>query len=247
MFKTEREIYIVLLIAAGVITIILVSFFILLLKQYRAHKILFKEKMLAEITATEKERKKLAGDIHDDIGPLLAATRMQVKKASPEALDKAVTYIDDLMVQVRAISHTLMPVSLSRLGLVAAVKDFCDSVSSSGGLSITYDLEETGLGENEIHLYRIIHEIVNNTLRHAEASLLHITIRKETRKLTIATADNGKGTDMNHHNPGHGLKNIASRAELLGGDLYIETAPGKGMHFTLEIPLNEIAFSNSGR
>src|SRR4051812_18790624 len=101
MFSNEEKIYTLLLIASGILAFILVLFIISLIRNFKRFKILQKEKLVAEITATEKERKQIASDIHDDIAPVLAAVKMQIGTVDEPgaALIKAMLYIDDIIVQ----------------------------------------------------------------------------------------------------------------------------------------------------
>jgi signal transduction histidine kinase len=237
MLPHEQKIYILLLIASGVLALILLLFIISLIRNFRAFKKLHREKLIAEIIATEKERRQIAGDIHDDIAPVLAAAKMQISsvdKAQP-ALIKAMQYIDDVIVQVRGISHALMPAALIRKGLVPALRDHIDSLNAAGTVHIEARMEEVSLCENDVHVYRILHEVLHNALKHAGASLIELKLQSIGREVIIDIRDDGKGASPEKHN-GLGMINIRSRVELLNGTMEIQSTPLKGMCYLIVIP-----------
>jgi two-component system NarL family sensor kinase len=135
-----------------------------------------------------------------------------------------------------------MPNTLLRKGLVKAIDEFIESSTQGYKLSIKLITDkETRLGlDKEINIYRIVQEIVHNTVKHANASLLVIRITQENNLFILSTTDNGTGFDYfarSKDNTGLGLRNLQSRAEIMGGEITCMTEPGKGTNYTLEIPV----------
>ncbi|MDB5229763.1 MAG: hypothetical protein JWN76_568 [Chitinophagaceae bacterium] len=248
MDTNEAKIYFSLLIAACIFVVILLLFIISLFAQFTKNKQLYKEKINAEITASEKERKIIAEDMHDDIGPLLSAAKLLLSSMDitdendMKALHNANKYIDEVIANIRRLSNALLPTILTRKGLVSAIKEYCDHIADSGKMKVTthFFLDKFDFKGMDIHYYRIIQETINNSLKHSKADVINLTMEETPEKLVINIRDNGIGFDYKKNldkNAGLGLRNILSRVELLRGELFIETAKGKGVHYTIEIPV----------
>ena len=135
-----------------------------------------------------------------------------------------------------------MPNTLVRKGLRKAIEEFAESSQQTYGLQVKFICEQNlQLSQHkEINIYRIIQEIFHNTIKHAKATVLIIKILIEDNRLLVMTADNGKGFDYFaklKDNPGLGLRNLQSRAEVMGGELSCQSDPGKGTMYTFEIPV----------
>ncbi|HEY4149188.1 MAG TPA: sensor histidine kinase [Chitinophagaceae bacterium] len=248
MHSTETKIYTTILIAAGVLAIILVYFVVNIIRQQRKNLIFQKEKIQAEITTLENERRRIASDLHDDLGPLLSAVKLQINSVEVpdgedrELIERSGMYIDNILSRIREISNNLMPQVLSRKGLVIALQEFIDNLTLGHPFDIVFNSagDISLKGDREIHLYRIILEVIHNALKHSNASKLEVMIRNENDYLRVDIADNGSGFEyyaINKTGSGLGLKNIASRVEMLKGNLYVDTQPGEGTKYRIEIPL----------
>jgi two-component system, NarL family, sensor kinase len=248
MDPSEKELYNVVLIVVGVVGITLIYFIITIIRYQRRSLRLHKEKIQAEIDTLEKERRRIASDLHDELGPLLSAVKLHINSLNTTDPDdeaviaKSSTYLDSIIRKLREISNNLMPNTLVRKGLSKAINEFIDNNRGVYGLEIKFICEyELHLNQHkEVNLYRIIQEILHNTIKHAEASLLIIKIVVEGGRLLLMTADNGKGFDYFakvKDNPGLGLRNLQSRAEVMGGELTCQSEPGKGTTYTIEIPI----------
>jgi signal transduction histidine kinase len=207
----------------------------------------------AVIEAEEKERVRIARELHDGIGQQLSAAKLNVaalqaasKTEKPEEkmmIQNAVELIDESIKEVRAVSHSMMPSVLIKAGLVSAVREFINKISSTGNLKI--NLEITGLTERldntvETVLFRVLQELVNNIIKHAKASEVGIQFIRHENELTILVEDNGIGFDvskLNTEDGGIGLKNIQSRIAYLNGEVIFDSYPGKGTTVTIELPL----------
>lgn len=216
-----------------------------MIRQLEEEKKLMAAKLLVE--GQEEERKRIAVELHDGLGVLLSATRMQfssIKDTSPEnkpLIDRATQLLEQAAGDVRKISHNMMPGLLTNLGFYDAAEDLVDKLNESGQIRAVCEIEENlaRLPENnEIMLYRIVQELVNNTLKHAEASFISLHIGTIDGKLEIRYSDDGKGFIVENmlESQSIGLKSIQSRVSFLNGFLEIQSSPGKGTRCYIRIP-----------
>jgi two-component system, NarL family, sensor kinase len=248
MDATEKEYYNSLLTVVVVIGIILLYFIITAIRYQRRSLRLYKEKIQAEIDTLENERRRIASDLHDELGPLLSAVKLQINNLETtdpgdmQLIDKSSEYIDSIIKKLREISNDLMPNTLLRKGLKKAIEEFIDNSLETYKLPVKFICEqELQLDQNkEVNLYRIVQEILHNTLKHAKASMLIIKISIEDNRLFLMTADNGIGFDYFlkiRDNMGLGLRNLQSRTEIMGGEFTCSSEPDKGTAYTIEIPV----------
>ncbi len=247
MATNETSIYTALLIAASTIGMILIFFVISLMRQHRRNVQLHKEKIEAEIATLEKERKRMASDLHDEIGPLLSAVKLNINSLDSQepgdrkVIEKVSGYIDEMLTKVREVSNDLMPSSLTRRGLYAAVADFSGRINHSSSIAVNASCTgpEELSKESQVHVFRIIQEIIHNSIKHSAASVIDVRLQQLNKLLKLDINDNGKGFDYKKilaESDGLGLKNILSRVELMGGVMYLDATPGKGVSYSIEIP-----------
>jgi len=246
----------------GLAVVFIASFIILYLRQRAVHvKIITEEKIrrLEEekklmgakllVEGQEEERKRIATELHDGLGVLLSATKMQFSvirdknTENREIIDKAYKMLEQASGDVRKISHNMMPGLLTKLGFYEAVQDLFEKIDDSGKLHAVCAIRgnEERLPENkEIMLYRIVQEMVNNTLKHAEANNIELKVTADEEKLDVLYADDGKGFDVKEKlgTESIGLKSIQSRVDFLNGRLQVDSNPGKGVRYSLQIPVN---------
>jgi signal transduction histidine kinase len=247
----ETKIYVALLIVVGFMGIFLLFFVITILRHQRRNQELYKAKVNAEITTMEKERTRIASDLHDDLGPMLSAVKLLINDLELRGEDDKATlvrangYIDDVLLQLRTISNDLVPQALNRKGLVVAVDEFISELNEKRAMHIdftfTKDLDIPS--SKGIHLWRIIHEMIHNADKHANASKMEILLEEKNEKLILNLHDNGCGFDSKDLitvQKGLGLKNILSRVEALKGNLYIDSNPRSGTAYSIEIPTKQI-------
>ncbi len=243
----ETTLYHAILIAASMIGLIMVYFFITVLRQQGINRRLFKEKLRTEIQTLEKERKRMAADLHDDLGPSLLSIKFQTSSfeltdpADRETLTQVHLQMDQLLHRIREISADLLPVALTRKGLPAAMQEFTQKLSGSAGLEIRLRIGDTPIlsDETAVHVFRILQEITHNTIRHARASELQLGWMRKNSQFIIIASDNGIGFDTDktsQYAGGLGLNNIVSRTEILGGKLYLDSTPGKGTSYRIVLP-----------
>jgi signal transduction histidine kinase len=216
------------------------------IRQLEEEKKLLAAKSLVE--GQEEERKRIAQELHDGLGVLLSTTKMHfsaVSDSTPEArplIEKATKMLEQATTDVRKISHNMMPGLLTKLGLFEAVADLFEKLSETESVNIKFDIpeDEKRLAENkEIMIYRIIQELVNNTLKHAEAENIEFRMTFLGDKLEIYYSDDGKGFDMVEKldSKSIGLTSLQSRINFLNGKLRFHSDPGKGVIYNLEVPV----------
>jgi signal transduction histidine kinase len=216
------------------------------IKQLEEEKKLLAARSLVE--GQEEERKRIAKDLHDGIGVLLSTAKMQftaLKDKNPEnkdLVDKAGKLLEQASVDVRRISHNMMPGLLTKFGLNEALADLFEQLDETPDLSAKVDTnkEDIRLAENqEIMLYRIIQELVYNTLKHAGAKNISLNLNFADDTLNLHYADDGVGFEMDKQTESIsiGLKGIESRVSFLGGEVNMESETGNGFHCYIKVPV----------
>jgi two-component system, NarL family, sensor kinase len=220
-------------------------------RKFDAHILLQQEQRnKAIIEAEEKERIRIARELHDGIGQQLSAAKMNlsalehnVAEKDKEKFQSLMTLVDEAVTEVRSVSHNMMPNALIRSGLVSAVRDFIHKINSSGPLKI--DLSIVGLQERldattESVLYRVLQENISNIIKHANATQIGIQLMKHETHLNMMIEDNGIGFDTKlvHTAEGIGLKNMVSRIQFLNGTIEFDSTIGKGTSVIIDIPLS---------
>lgn len=203
----------------------------------------------ALIDGEEKERRRIAQELHDGINGDLAAVKYRLSgledaglgKEDQENLKKTIEMIDSSCAQVRSISHNLMPSSIVDFGLVETVREHCAKINQSHPL--TLDFQYFGNPavlpkKAETVIYRIIQELINNIIKHAGASTAMVQMNFHESELFITVEDNGKGFDIQTVQKGLGLKNIRSRIQFLNAQLEIDSnANGTSFNMTFDLNL----------
>jgi signal transduction histidine kinase len=207
-----------------------------------------KKLLQAVIENQEAERKRIAYDLHDEIGALLSTSRLYFDQLSPGRAEeqlKAVSakinsLFDHMMTNIRRISHDLRPVVLENMGLVEAIEDVSYKLTEAGvEFFFTHCLTFKMTRESELILYRIFQELVTNTLKHARASRIDFLLEVKGDQLYFDYRDNGVGFSPSNNADGLGLKSIESRLSLLGASMQRENA-GEGVRFTAHLNLDNL-------
>ena len=196
------------------------------------------------------ERTRLAKDLHDGLGSILSSAKYSfssmkdnliITPVTAAAFERSMGMLDHSISELRRIAHNMMPEALVKFGLDSALRDFCNSVDQSGALQLTYqsfDIEESSISALTAGaVYRIIQELVNNILRHANATTALVQLVRKDGTLSITVEDNGKGfnTSILQTSNGTGYLNLRNRVEYLNGTIDIQTAPDKGTSVNIEI------------
>lgn len=247
MDAQETKVFITILILIVAVATILIFFFISMVRQQKINLELKQKNMVSELNSIEKERARIAADLHDELSPILSAIKLKVSTFELTGVEdkrqqqKTNEHLNDVLKRMREISFDLMPVTLQRKGLTAALQELVSYTSNKNELRIELAAMPVQLNETySIHLYRIVQEIIHNTIKHAGASLLQLELKMEAEKLKLSSKDNGKGfhyREKLEQESGFGLRNLLARTDVLGGELFIESKEGEGTIYTIEIPL----------
>ena len=202
------------------------------------------------INAEEKERKRIASDLHDGVGQMMSAAYMnlqaikdQIKNISPDDADlfsKSLSLVKESCDEVRQVSHNMMPNALLVKGLAKAVQEFIGQINQR---NLKINLSTEGIFQYlpthvEGVLYRVIQESVNKVIKHAGATLMDISINQSEDGIDVMIEDNGKGFDQETILLGNGLYNMQKRAEELGGKVEIKSGLGQGTTVKLTWPMS---------
>ncbi len=237
----------------------------LLYRKYKAKKekelqiaiMIQREKATIDILqAEDQERRRIAAELHDGVGQAMLAAWINLQAMEPQlsalkddekrSFTKAVEMVGEGCKEVREVSHALMPGAILNKGLVQAVKDFLKQIDEKI-IKIRFDanLDKSPDDVTASLLYRIIQECVNNTLKHASASELDITIDDTADGISIQIEDNGKGFDVgqtignNEFSAGLGLQNIKHRVAYMQGSVEWDSSPGNGTVVTILVPVKQ--------
>ena len=257
LFKKDIWNYI---LAGSILTILVIS--ILSYRNYRHTKSLQQQRISEletekQLSATEavlkgeeQERTRLAKDLHDGLGGMLSGIKYTLNDMkgnlimtaeNAQAFERSMDMLDSSIREMRRVAHNMMPEALVKFGLDTAIRDFCNDITKSGALQVQY--QSIGLDDAELDqvknvtIYRIVQELLNNTMKHASAknALVQLTYNKE--QLTVTVEDDGKGFDpaLLKLSKGIGWSNIQNRVEFLKGTWDVSSEPGKGTSVHIEI------------
>jgi signal transduction histidine kinase len=255
----KKEIMNYILIGSAAIVIVIS---ILLYRNYRQKqklqqqriRELEKEQQLMAIDAVlkgeEKERTRLAKDLHDGLGGMLSGIRYSFQNIkenlvmTPDnhlAFERGMDMLNSSIKEMRRVAHNMMPESLVKFGLDTALKDFCNDINQSGAIHTTYQsigLENSALDQTtSISIYRIVQELINNTMKHASAKTAIVQVFKTKGEISITVEDDGKGFDpmILQMANGIGWSNIQSRVDFLKGKINIQSEKEKGTSVHIEL------------
>jgi two-component system, NarL family, sensor kinase len=204
----------------------------------------------AVLKGEEQERTRIAKDLHDGLGGMLSGIKftfstmkgnMVLTPENGQALERSIDMLDSSIKEMRRVAHNMMPEALLKFGLDTALNDFCSSINQTGALHIQYQSigmdNSTVVQTVAISLYRIVQELVNNTLKHAGAKTAIVQLSKSGSHLSLTVEDDGRGFDtaLLHTAGGIGWSNIKSRVDFLKGTLDVRSAPEKGTSVHIEI------------
>ncbi|MEO6188198.1 MAG: ATP-binding protein [Ginsengibacter sp.] len=219
-----------------------------------------KQQMLlkASIRFQEEERQRIAADLHDDAGPLLATARLYLNEnlihqepaVQLQSIFSAKQIIDDTIQLIRNISHSLMPPTLKNFGLESAIKDLFEKINGSGVINASarfHDNRERLMQEQELLVFRIIQELVTNIIKHSHAGFIHLTQNVQGNFSYFRIHHDGKGIlqqdfeKLNFDSTGLGLKNIESRIKVLRGSISFDIDSTQTYYkVTIEVPREPI-------
>ena len=201
------------------------------------------------ITVQDQERKRIASDLHDNIGPLLAALKINFRRIlnvkeeqkQLELVQKTENIIDDSIIEIRNIAHNLMPKSLSSKGLINTLSGYFDDMAQLYGKKIffNHDVQSIFDPELQMNIYRITSELVMNAAKHSDAEIISVCINSNKGRLSVFIHDNGQGFDLKHNGNKNslGIQSAESRVNYLKGKFKLQSNPGEGSTVNIEIPL----------
>ncbi|GAB4025693.1 sensor histidine kinase [Spirosoma koreense] len=213
-----------------------------------------RELMAATFRGQEEERKRLAEDMHDGIGTMLSITKMSLNQLEQKLggevqvgfeFQKTRSMIDETMTNVRRISRNLVPTTLERFGLLAALEELIDR-ANDGELDVQLNYPETAVQfppALELMFYRITQELVNNAIRHARAQHIMVQLVCFDNEVRLSVIDDGVGFDfdalMENRQGGLGLRTIESRLSVVNGHVTFDVAPGRGSQIHVQVRLHD--------
>lgn len=206
------------------------------------------ELLRSSIAIQEEERKRVAQNLHDELGAILSIARMHVVQLEQQAdvpekirpsLQHVRTFTETALASMRRISHELMPHQLQALGLVKTLHMVADQTNQAGDVQITITADEAVdlPWSIQLGLYRVSMELINNSLKHGQAGIIDINIRKEEREVVYLYSDNGTGIAEPLTGTGLGLKGIEGRVNALDGTWQYGNAQPGGFYAEIKIPV----------
>jgi two-component system NarL family sensor kinase len=244
--------------------IILLIFSFLVYRFYNQKKKLQQQRIkeleaLHQLTATEavlkgeeQERTRLAKDLHDGLGGMLSGIKFSFQTVkgnlimtpdNQQAFERSMDMLDSSIKEIRRVAHNMMPEALLKFGLDAALKGFCNDITQSGALAVSYQsigmTNEVVEQTMAVNIYRIVQELINNTLKHASAKTAIVQVSKKGDAFSLTVEDDGKGFNpvILQGTKGIGWGNIQSRVEYLKGKWDVQAGPDKGTSVHIELNL----------
>lgn len=246
MYSEETRVYLAILTGCALLLMLVTVFVITIIRYQRKKVTLQQERITLEINALEKEKARIASDLHDDLGTSLSAIKIHLQLIKPSGereislIQKAETYIDETMLKLKEISFSMMPQVLVRNGLTKALQELIEMLTHSTDIKVNYQCNVDPVnGEIRIHIYRIVQEIMNNIIKHAKAKSVNLFINKIDNKISIHISDDGVGFNkaiISKDKKGLGLQNIMARIAVLHAAIYLNTEKGQGVDYLIEIP-----------
>lgn len=256
---SENEILIVVFIGILMMLLLAVAFvlfFYFSQKKFQSQQLKAQQKELehqeqllySNIEAQEKERQRIARELHDDIGSKLNVINLSLHRLKKQQAESSATTLNELFGVVkttldttRRISHDLLPPVLENFGLVAALEELCEKYRAASGLDIGLATEKTSDKVLEkqlsLNLFRVIQELLSNSIKYANAAQILIELDQKDDHIYLSYRDDGQGFDMKNADfkKGLGLKNIESRMKMIGADYQLQSQAGKGVFFQTKL------------
>lgn len=251
MQQTNDNFYFLLLIATA--GIVLLATLPVLLVIVNRNKLLKQEKLMQQaalehqkalvqaiVQSQENERRHIGSELHDNIINSVMLLKLLINKEDKQS---ALQLSDKIATGIRSLSHGLSPASLRLFGLQEALSELAEQLQETSNLKIDLRIDEENIiagltYETILHLYRIVQELVTNTLKYAQAQTICINLQINDSKLSLYYSDDGKGFEYTnsrlHHN---GIYNIESRLQILQATHHFFSEPGKGMQMQVTLPL----------
>ena len=197
-------------------------------------------------TAQERERRRIAVDLHDGVCQMLAAARLRIESIASDPKAEELTVLSGILQQsiedIRAISHNLHPTVLYDLGIAAAIKNACHDLAESGSCQVDFESDRVPDSlpkDMQNHLFRLVQEALQNAAKHSGCDRIVVTLTYEDSVLEVRVKDNGSGFTAEDHSAtstGSGIMNMRERARCLGAEITIDSAAGRGTEIFVRAP-----------
>ena len=203
----------------------------------------------ATIDGQENERRTIGEELHDNIGQQLTTIKLvldyaktMVDESNSEIVNMGLKSVGDVINDVRAMSHFLVPFTLKDLGLIESINELIDALIRTRAIAIEFEhrsFNEAIIPENQkLSVFRIVQEQFNNIIKHSGAEKIWVKLFRKADEFVLEIRDNGKGFDLNSTRKGVGILNIRNRAELFNGKADIFSQPGNGCQLVISFPLS---------
>jgi len=197
------------------------------------------------ILVQDDERNRIANDLHDNIGPLLAALKINFNRiiksrgSANGLVQKTEAIIDDSIMEIRGIAHNLVPKGISSKGVINALQDYFESLEPLYNKTIRFyhKVQSIFRDDLQVNLYRIICELVLNAVKHSNATEISVKLFAGEQSVTVRIVDNGKGFCIKANKNSLGLHSAESRVQYLKGKFNLRSDPGRGTAIDIEVPL----------
>jgi signal transduction histidine kinase len=247
MGSQETRIFTAVLTTCFLLGSVFLYFLWTLLKQRRHNIHLKKANNIAEISAMEKERSRIAADLHDEIIVYITSVKTKTSYLQPgdsfeTGREAIIKEMDEVKKRIKEISFDLMPSTLLRQGLISGISGFIDSLHHHDDIAILfYHPGQLELPEQKaINIFRVVQEVLHNVIKHSGATQVIITMETKEPLLILKIGDNGIGLDYDaviKETSGLGLRSILNRIDIMGGHAFVRSEKGKGLGYVFEIPL----------
>ena len=261
LFSSENQIVNIILIAIGLLlfmSLAIVLFFYFSRKKIiktelekAALEIEYQKELLQNTIVTqEEERKRIAQDLHDAISSKLNVvslnanflTESDITASEANKIGESIYKVTSTVLEnSRRIAHDLLPPTLEKFGLQAAVEELCEEIAETQKFQLEVAINYTQnllSSTSELHLFRILQELFNNTIKHSEATKIKVTLLTEEKMVSLHYSDNGKGFELSkaRNAKGLGMSGIENRAILMNAVCDIQSSPGNGIQVTITSP-----------
>ncbi|TAH39069.1 MAG: hypothetical protein EYC69_12805 [Bacteroidetes bacterium] len=251
MVLSKDEILYLIAVVSAAIFLLIFLFVVVVIANVRRRQKAELEKLHALIAAEDNERSRIAKDLHDDLGPLLSGIKLQINllngRSGPQQLEEVLNstseQLDSAIGNVRYVVRNLMPPGLEKYGLVKSISDFQNLVSKNENIKFEFKhsgIEKRFKGTVELTIFRIIHELINNSIKHSNCSLIKLDLILDDDWLKISYKDDGKSALTGDISPGMGLSNIESRVNLFNGKFKTPLDFSEGADYEIEIRSNKL-------
>lgn len=192
----------------------------------------------AMLEGQDQERLRIARELHDRLGSTLATIKLGLQNEDLPQAQQQVTLVNTAISEVRTIAHDLSGGNIEQYGLAAALNELKNTLDRSGKITLNLFMEAVNIQASlHVTIYRIVQELVSNTLKHAEATEITLQLSTVDEQLNLIYEDNGKGFDLDQYQPGMGITNIRHRIEKWNGSLELDAQPNRGTIVILTVPI----------